>query len=191
MDKAAVLHLWEGIQVEAVSASQRWILCAMQQHGPYLVTLLWRVLGNEADVCDAYQDTFLHLAFHFSGTRQPRHTRNYLYRTALNTAISMLRRRRLDQTLQHALQNESALPPQVDSGADLDSRTLQTRLRKAISRLPDHLANVILLRDLAELPYSEVAQILGIRPGAARVYRHKAIQALAVMMAQKEQQVEI
>jgi RNA polymerase sigma-70 factor (ECF subfamily) len=163
----------------------------MQEHGPYLVTMLWRILGNEADVCDAYQDTFLHLTYHFEQRRRPRHIRNYLYRTALNTALSMLRRRRLQQTMQETLRKECFESVTTDYAADLDSRALQQTLRESISRLPEPLADVIVLRDLAQLPYSEVGQILGIRPGTARVYRHKAVQALASLMAQKDRQVEL
>lgn len=187
MDKTAVLHLWDGIGAEAVSASQRWILSAMQQHGPYLVMMLWRILGNEADVCDAYQETFLNLTYHFEDRRKPRHVRNYVYRVAMNTAISMLRRRRLRQTLQHTLHQHSAAAGSLHYGIDLDSYALQEQLRKAISSLPDTLADVVILRDLAELPYVEVAQILGISAKTARVYRHKAVKALAVLMAEKEQ----
>jgi len=187
MDRAAVLHLWAEIGAEAVSASQRWILSAMQQQGPCLVTMLWRILGNEADVCDAYQETFLNLTYHFEGRRKPRHVRNYLYRVAMNTAISMLRRRRLQQTLQHTLRQHYAGDDSLIYDIDLDSYALQEQLRKAICSLPESLADVVILRDLAELPYAEVAQILGISAGTARVYRHKAVKALTVLMAEKEQ----
>lgn len=47
---------------DSVAVSQRWVLAAMQKHGPSLVAMLWRILGNEQDVCDAYQDTFVQLA---------------------------------------------------------------------------------------------------------------------------------
>ncbi len=64
----------------------------MQSWGPELVTMLWRILGNEQDVCDAYQNTFLKLA-HFEGGRKPEHIKAYVFRSAANVAISMLRRR--------------------------------------------------------------------------------------------------
>ena len=54
--------IWDFAVSETVDKSQQWILSTMQQHGPELVTMLWRILGNEQDVCDAYQSTFLQLA---------------------------------------------------------------------------------------------------------------------------------
>src|SRR5512142_2918122 len=77
---------------KAVDERQRWVLTAMRKHGPELVTMLWRILGNEQDVCDAYQTTFLHLA-HRDGGERPRHIKAYLFRTASNAAITMLRQR--------------------------------------------------------------------------------------------------
>jgi RNA polymerase sigma factor (sigma-70 family) len=69
---------------------------------------------------------------------------------------------------------------------DLDSKYLQEILRSHIARLPEHLRNVVTLRDLAELSYTQVGRILGISAGTARVYRCKAVQLLAVWMSEEE-----
>ena len=61
-------------RAESVQKSQRWVLVAMQQFGPALVTTLWRILGSEEDVCDAYQDTFLRLV-HLPDDSKPTNTR--------------------------------------------------------------------------------------------------------------------
>ena len=53
---------WDFAGVDSVEQSQRWILAAMGKYGAMLVSMLWRILGNEQDVCDAYQQTFLKLA---------------------------------------------------------------------------------------------------------------------------------
>ncbi|MDH4202255.1 MAG: hypothetical protein OEV87_05125 [Phycisphaerae bacterium] len=64
-------------QAHSVPKSQRWVLVAMQEFGPALVSMLWRILGREEDVCDAYQDTFLRLA-HLPDQQKPRNVRAYL-----------------------------------------------------------------------------------------------------------------
>jgi DNA-directed RNA polymerase specialized sigma24 family protein len=56
------------------------------------------------------------------------------------------------------------------------------RMREAICELPLHLRNVIILRDLAQLSYAVVANMLGIRMGTARLYRHQAVTRLADLM---------
>jgi len=69
---------------------------------------------------------------------------------------------------------------------ELDSKYLQENLRECIAQLPEHLRNVITLRDLAELSYSQIGRILGISAATARVYRCKAVQLLAVWMSKEE-----
>ena len=70
---------------------------------------------------------------------------------------------------------------------EIDLKYLQQNLRDCIARLPEHLRDVITLRDLAELSYAQIGRILGISTGTARVYRCKAIQLLAVWMAKEEE----
>jgi len=175
--------LWDATALEGVDESQRWILAVMRKHGHELVTMLWRILGNEQDVCDAYQTTFLRLAHHEGGLR-PRWVRAYLFRTASNTAISMLRQRIVER---RALSN--AVPPVEeanDAQVDVNVRNLTENLRCHVAQLPENFRNVIMLRDFGELSYGEVARIMDISVGTARVYRCKAVQLLATWMNKEE-----
>jgi len=177
--------LWDLAASEAVEESQRWILTAMNRYGRELVTLLWRILGNEQDVCDAYQTTFLHLA-HLDGGRKPRWVKAYLFRTASNAAITMLRQRGVERK---TLSNMTAADVDEEGPTteiDFDAGHLAESLRSHIAQLPEHLRNVILLRDLGELSYAEVARTMGISTGTARVYRCKAIQMLAMWVTEEE-----
>jgi RNA polymerase sigma factor (sigma-70 family) len=175
---------WDLTGCDAVDGSQRWVLAAMQKYGPELVTMLWRILGNEQDVCDAYQTTFLRLA-HPDGGRKPRHVKAYLFRAASNTAITMLRRR---TTEGKALSGMGSLCGRRETmEAVFDMRHLAESLRRYITELPEHLRGVVTLRDLGELSYAEVARIMGISVGTARVYRCKAIQLLAAWMSEKDE----
>jgi len=174
---------WDAAASRAVEESQRWILTAMEKHGHELVTMLWRILGNEQDVCDAYQTTFLRLA-HLEDGGKPRWIKAYLFRTASNIAVTMLRQRIVERkTLSNVMQ--AAGNAQI-AEVDFDSRHLAENLRRHIARLPEHLRTVIMLRDFGELSYGEVARTLGISSGTARVYRCKAVQLLAAWMNEEE-----
>ena len=184
-DKAVSYDLfWDAAACEAVDARQQWVLTAMQTYGPELVTMLWRILGNEQDVCDAYQTTFLRLAHHADG-QKPRHVKAYLFRTASNTAITMLRRKLVESRTLSGMQEPGE--SRATAEKDFDTKHLAESLRRHIAELPDHLRNVITLRDLGELPYAEVARVMGVSAGTARVYRCKAVQLLAAWMNREEQ----
>jgi len=188
-------QIWDIAIPKTVDESRRWVLSAMQSHGQELVTMLWRILGNEQDVCDAYQNTFLRLA-HYEGRGKPEHIKAYIFRSASNTAISMLRRRAAERRRLSSLgvltdQRRRAAPYSRDASSpanEIDSKYLQDALRCCIAQLPEHLRNVVTLRDLAELSYAQIGRILGISSATARVYRCKAIQLLAVWMNKEKEE---
>jgi RNA polymerase sigma factor (sigma-70 family) len=183
--QAASLGLsWDLTAAQGVAADQQWVLAAMQKHGPVLVQALWRILGNEQDVCDAYQDTFVRLAQCERGSR-PRDTRAFVLRSAANTAISLLRRRRYQRKATEELARSPA-PSAPEAGRDMDQRELREHLRACIAHLPDKLREVILLKDLAELPYEQVGRTLGLSVATTRVYRCRAVQLLAGWMDRPE-----
>ena len=184
--KAATYVLrWNAPAVEAGDVSHRWVLTGMEQHGQALLRVLWRILGNEQDVCDAYQDTFLQLA-HCLGGEEPKHVKAYLLRTGSNIALSVLRRRRLHQRICRDYAHNAQDIQQPDAARELDFEELREAMRTAIARLPEGLREVIVLHDLAELPYTQVARIMGITVPSARVYHCRAIQLLAKLMTRAQ-----
>jgi len=175
--------VWDFAIPDSLTGTQRWILSAMQNHGRELVTMLWRILGNEQDVCDAYQDTFLNLA-HYNRGQKPEHVKAYIFRSANNAAISMLRRRIVER---NNLSRVNTPGRKTSVPGELNSIFLRENLRCSIAQLPEHLRNVVTLHDLAELSYTEIGKILDITPATARVYRCKAIQLLAVWMNKEKE----
>ncbi len=174
----------------SASRSQRWLLVLMKQHGAGVVQLLWRMLANEQDVLDAYQDCVCRLVQR-GPSHLGRHRQAYFYRTAVNVAVSLIRRRQCRR--RHAQRAADVLVSNYErrlaaqNVAGLDERDLADRLRVALSNLPDRLRDVVVLRDLAEMPYRQVAKTLSITPGAARVYRRHAILRLAEQLGAEDE----
>ncbi|MFC1738108.1 RNA polymerase sigma factor [Planctomycetota bacterium] len=178
--------LWDISIPESLTGTQRWVLSAMKSHGPTLVNMLWRILGNEQDVCDAYQDTFLNLA-HYEGGQKPENIKAYLFASAGNAAVSMLRTRINEK--RHISEIDTSKSKIKSPSDELDSRYLLESLRYHIARLPDNLRSVILLRDLAELSYEQVGKVLSITPSTARVYRCRAVRQLSKWLHEKREKV--
>jgi RNA polymerase sigma-70 factor (ECF subfamily) len=177
--------VWTHQASQDVAVSQRWVLTAMQRHGQALVSMLWRILGNEQDVCDAYQDTFVQLAYR-TKAEIPKNIKAFTFRCAANTAVTLLRRRRMQERYIGQL-SRAARPADVDPAGDMDHEQLRQSLRTYIARLPEKLRDVVLLKDLAELPYEQVAAMLEITVASARVYRCRALRLLSCWLTRREE----
>lgn len=161
-------------------SSHAWVARLIQTEGPGILRMLWRLLGREADVIDAYQDCFCKLA-----SRGKRSgvtcARAYAYRTASNVAIEMIRVRRRHQAHLSAIAVEQGGTRSLETG-DGEAEGRLGPLREAIAQLPTHLRNVIVLRDLNRYSYAKVGKTLGIEPTTARVYRRHAVVKLAELL---------
>lgn len=166
----------------------RWYYAIIQQEGPAIVRMLWRMLGKSEDVQDAFQDCFCKLA---TVEKDPgaTFTRAYVYRTACNVAIDIIRQRQRTAKLRKPLQDddepESTIQHEASSTTQGHNGSIPL-LHESIARLPEHLRQVIILRDLGGLAYEVVGKLLNIEPTTARVYRRHAVVQLAEMMSTKE-----
>lgn len=95
----------------------------------------------------------------------------WLRRIATNLALDHLRHRRRYVELPE----EIAAKPTADSAAQRQTRLL---LRKAFAELPPRLRVVAQLGLVEDEPYAEIAQALGISPGAAKLRMFRAVRLL-------------
>ena len=159
----------------------------VHQHGPGIRSMLRRMLPNEDEVLDVYQDCLCQLVDR-SDRLALRSVRAYAYKTAANLAIETIRRRRRREahwTRVVTAERERREAHGLDSDRDGEPghQHWTTQVRNALVNLPRHLHDVVVLRDLGELPYERVGAILGIGSATARVYRRQAIVRLGGMLA--------
>src|SRR5262245_28394051 len=143
-------------------------------------------LTSETDAADILQDTFLQAFRHLATFRGEARFGTWLYRIATNASLMHRRshaRRptepldpflpRFDRDGRHTETPEALL---VASQAEdmLDRASLAARAREGLTRLPDLYRDAFVLRDLEDLPTTEVAAILAIDPAAVRQRVHRA-----------------
>ncbi len=162
-------------------AGTQWAAKLVESQGPVVLRLLWKLLGREADVLDAYQDTFCRLAL-LPIRPDLRSAKAYVIRTASNIAIEMIRSRKRRQAHWPEVAARYSATCDGESAADDGESSRLDELRRCVAELPPYLRNIITLRDLGRLSYEEVGRTLGIDPATARVYRRHAVVRLATLM---------
>jgi RNA polymerase sigma-70 factor (ECF subfamily) len=147
--------------------------------------LAWRLTGSRADAEDVLQETFLRVHRHLARFRGEARFSTWLYRIATNTSL-MLRRARARRRTESLEEYEPTFDRNgrharnVDHGraarADeiLDRARLAAAARTALDRLPPAYRTPFVLRDLEEMPTSEVATVLGLTQPAVRQRVHRA-----------------
>ncbi|MFQ5422753.1 MAG: RNA polymerase sigma factor [Phycisphaerae bacterium] len=178
-----IAGLLQSIDLPRVRCNQGWVLRLMRRDGPALVRLLWRMLGREQDVLDAYQESICKLIAQFERDGRVPH-RGYVFRTAMNVALDARRRRRVRDEHRDAVGRQAASGKSGPASRDPSERERVEALRQAIASLPARLRDVVVLRDLAEMSYCDVARALGLTAGTARVYRRQAIVELSSRLSE-------
>jgi RNA polymerase sigma-70 factor, ECF subfamily len=134
----------------------------IEEHGPLVARVSWRLLGNSADVEDNVQEVFLE-AYRLHDRMIVRQWPAMLRRIATLRALAKRRRRRPEVSL------TEVMPPSVGGMPDemAIGREMQTRLRDAIAGLPEREGAVFALRHFEALDLPEIADSLGISYSAA------------------------
>jgi RNA polymerase sigma-70 factor (ECF subfamily) len=145
-----------------------------------------RLTGDDGDAQDAQQETFLQVHRGLPSFRGDARFSTWLFRIATNAALMQrrARQRRPAESLEDYLPRfdgaglHAATPAQLQAPCRaedlLDRQLLAEKARAGIERLPDLYREAFVLRDLEELPTSEVAEVLGLEPAAVRQRVHRA-----------------
>ena len=139
------------------------------------VTLARYLLRDAAEAEDAVQDACLRALRHIDGLRDA-DGRAWLLTIVRNVCLT--RRQQSRRREASSFDEEAHSPLSAEPGPERDAHTRQTaqRVRHAVAELPEEFREVIVLRELEELSYKEIADVLGVPAGTvmSRLNRGRA-----------------
>jgi RNA polymerase sigma-70 factor, ECF subfamily len=159
-------------------AAYAWLIGEFQQP---VYGLVYRVINDPADAADTTQDVFLKVfrgMKHFHGGSS---LKTWIYRIALHEAANRRRwwfRHKAKETsiepesdgpsmgesaMQHALTDHADSP--FDSAAQHE---VQHRVEEELRKVPEPYRTTLILRDLEEMSYEEIAEVLEISLGTVK-----------------------
>jgi RNA polymerase sigma-70 factor (ECF subfamily) len=137
----------------------------VERHRDALVNYLARLTGSREKGEDHAQEAFFRL-YRFAGRfRDDGRIAPLLYRIAVNSVRSEARRARLWKLLLPFVAPSSP-PEAADDPVLRDER--HARVHEALDRLPARYREAVLLRDIEEWSYAEIAAVLGCREGTLK-----------------------
>ncbi len=139
----------------------------VERHQDALVNYLARLTGSRERGEEYAQEAFFRLYRAAGRFREDGRVAPLLYRIAVNCVRSDARRSRLWNLLRPFLAHAAfAATDRADDPALRNE--LHARVHEALSRLPPRYREAVMLRDIEEWSYSEIAAALGCREGTLK-----------------------
>ncbi len=152
----------------------------IERHQVRIYRLCLRILGNPDDAHDAAQDTFLTAVRKLEQFRGDAAFSTWLHRIGVNACYDSLRGKKRRPMLRGVDSDES---PQRDIGPaaldHADEVAGSMDVAHALAAIPEDYRIVLVLADVQDQPYEEIAKILDVPVGTVKSRVHRGRIALA------------
>ncbi len=151
---------------------------AIEQHRDRIYTLAYYHLGHSQEAEDVTQEVLVRLWEHWEEVGSRQSPRPWLIRVTRNLCIDCHRRIRRSQEAFPALEDPEALEEveanTPDPAGVYEAGETQTRLENAIQKLCEPQRSVVILREIEELSYQEIAEAIDLSIEQVKVTLHRA-----------------
>jgi RNA polymerase sigma-70 factor (ECF subfamily) len=171
---------------EIVRGSEAAFAMLVRRYQNRIINVVSRLISDRERAAEIAQETFLRVFIHRERYRPSGKFSTWLYTIAMNLAKNEIRRRvrqrgvvSLDKLLE-ATGDSGAFVADPGPGPErlFRRREVQAKVEKAIARLPRKFREVIVLRDVQQLSYEEIGEVLKIPGGTVRSRINRARLAL-------------
>jgi RNA polymerase sigma-70 factor, ECF subfamily len=150
-----------------------------------------QLLDHPEDARDVVQEAFLHAYQSLHSFKGDARFFTWLYRIAVNTAISLKRKRRMVLRLQPTTETGLGIDPLDPNEANRPGHAMEMaeqekRVHEALGRLSSEHRTVLVLKDMDGLKYEEMAEVLQVPIGTIRSRLHRARLELREILLQDE-----
>ena len=158
----------------------------LDRYGQQVFVLVDRIVSCQEDAEELTQDVFLKAFQQLSSFKAESSFSTWIYRIATNLAISAVRKKRNDALRLDDSVFANLSDTQVDAELEDESEEQMERLQQAMNQLEADERALITLYYLEEKPLAEVAFILGMTEGNAKVKLHRIRKKLYVLIKNQE-----
>jgi len=166
--------------VAAAQGGDRAALDALlRRHYDLVHAVCRRVLGTARDADDAAQEAMIAIVRGLPRFDGRSAVTTWIYRVATNAALDEGRRRGRRPVLHTVAEGDDSGPPEVadpEAGGRVEAVADRLAIDDAIASLPDEFRIAVVLRDVADLDYAEIATVLDLPLGTvkSRIARGRA-----------------
>lgn len=161
----------------------------VRRHEDAVFNMSYRMLSHREDARDICQEIFLTVFNRMREFRGDSQFGTWIFRIAVNRCRDELRRRKTVKHTRPVALDPDALDPDVLAPAREPSaeavargKELEVIVSDCIASLPDDLREMIVLRDVQDLTYDEIAQVLDVPLGTVRSRLSRARSQLAELL---------
>jgi len=157
-----------------------------------LYNTVLRLVNNGEDARDVVQEAFLHAYQSLHSFKGDSLFFTWLYRIAINTAISMKRKQKPMLRIQATGDEKNAIDPLDSSEMSRPDYAIQLaeeeqRIHEALSKLSAEHRAVLVMKDMDGIKYEEMAEALSVPVGTIRSRLHRArLELRDILMRQEE-----
>ncbi|MEN3184902.1 MAG: RNA polymerase sigma factor [Atribacterota bacterium] len=151
---------------------------------------VYGMVRHRQDAEDLTQEAFVKAFFALKTYKESFEFSTWMYRIARNVCLDYFRRQKIRSffSLNTPVgeEEEDEVGDFLPAGKDPEEGVLEGELlekvSEAVGKLPWKFREVIVLRYVEELPYEDIAQILGVPIGTVKTYLHRAKLRLKEML---------
>ena len=148
----------------------------VRRYSSRMVNVAYQVLGDREMAEDVAQETFLRAYKSAARYRQISKFSTWLYTIALNLCRNELRRRKFKTySLEGMAERDEESKVRVDipdektqPDLDMERKEAGDLVRQAVEKLPEKFKTPLVLRDIQELTYEEISEILNLPEGTVK-----------------------
>jgi RNA polymerase sigma factor (sigma-70 family) len=162
---------------------------AMEQYGRQTYNYAYRLTGNEPDARDLAQEAFIRVFRAWESFREGTSFLSWIYRIVTNLWRDELRRRKGIFTQPLPEDNQPQERPLDHAGHDpiaaMHEAQLSATMERALGSLTPDQRSVVVLADVQEYSYQDIADIIGCSIGTVRSRLHRARAQLRKSLARE------
>lgn len=168
----------ERLAALARDGDRRALEVLLHRHADLVHAVCRRIVLDPDDALDATQEALVSIARSIGRFDGRARFTTWCYRIATNAALDEVRRARRRPVPVESPPGRLAAPDPVSAVDD------RVALDAALAELPPDFRAAVVLRDLCDLDYAEIARVLGIPPGTVRSRIARGRAALAVALGE-------